>query len=113
MTKRKRPENPADLPDEALLAKIIADNDERANEQILRSDGALMPSPAWEMQRIRIFLRHLLTDAGRLMDAEFDYEEWRSDRLDEGAKMLAKYEEAKIAARWAGQAPPGVTPIRQ
>jgi hypothetical protein len=112
VTKRKRPENPEALSDEALLAKIIKDNDDRANEQIMRSDGALMPSPAWEMQRIRIFLRHLLTDAGRLTDAEFDYEEWRSDRLDEGDKMLEKYAAAKLTAKWSGQAPPGGTPIR-
>lgn len=93
MTKRHAPENPENLSTEELLARVEADNDERAARLIVKSRGAYTPTAVkHDMKRIQIFLAHLLAERGLLCGAALDYETWRSELIAENEAQVAKAE---------------------
>lgn len=106
MTKRKRPENPENLSDAELIAKVAADNDERTRRLIESAGGLYMPTAAkHDLMRMTVYLEHLLTERGLLADAMLDYEAWRSELIDTNERQIAK---AKLMRGVGAEIPPGL-----
>jgi hypothetical protein len=104
------PEDVAVDEDDSPLFALKKENNARSTALIERTQGAFSPLGA-EPQRIAIYLRHLLIDAGRLEEAETEYEEWRKGYLDKGEKLADKIEAQARTQRILGNGPLGRTPL--
>lgn len=83
--------------DRELLALKEA-NAEREAALVERTGGRWMPVGV-DLQQALIYLRHLLVDAGRLVAAERDFEEWRAEHLDKAEAFIDRVEERQRQER--------------
>ena len=88
----KRHANPENLSDEDLLLRVKNDNDAAERDLFRRSEGRAMAGPALDVQRILTYLRFILIDAGRLVEAELEFEAQRADKLDQMGRAWELFE---------------------
>jgi hypothetical protein len=90
VTKRHRLENPENLSDADLLAKVKVDNDARERRLIDESHGNFLPGPGRDVQKMLCYLRQLCVEFTRLIPAELDYEAMRAEQMDAAEEWLEK-----------------------
>lgn len=110
MTKRRRPENPENLSDEALLEKLKEDNNAREFKLAERTMGRIAPGPGLDIKKLLTYCQFILMDLGILVTAEMEFECDRAEQLDKAEAHAGKVEEQARASglHVLGQAGPKI-----
>lgn len=105
MTKRHRIDNPEDLSDADLLAKVKADNDAAEQALIEKSQGQFLPGPGHDVQKMLAYLRRLCVEMGVLEEAELDYEAIRAEQIGKAEQVMERMRTQILTP------PPGLTVV--